>query len=253
MTSTSGPHGPYVSDTLHLDQTKDALEAQIDGESASYVEWLRSPGRRDPGDYAQVVNAYRDVLAGGTYEMEIDIAAPRERVWKTCTDPELIPEWWGDGTVVEWLVKMRRLPAQQMLDYAIRHGSVTREDVRRFALALASFYRGAEPVTLDAGQYRQRLERDARKEVERSRRDLVAALLQPPPPFAPGGFVPDDVLLPRIWPGRAMTRVDLNVLIHRTRHDLVRAEIDGATLLDRARGGSATRFRLAVDARVSVA
>jgi hypothetical protein len=82
--------------------------------------------------------------------------------------------------------------------------------------------------------------------------DLVAALLQPPSPFAPGSFVPDEVLLPRIWPGRTMTRVDLNVLIHRARHDLVRAELDGAALLDRARGGSATRFRMALDARVSV-
>ncbi len=82
--------------------------------------------------------------------------------------------------------------------------------------------------------------------------DLVAALLQPPPPFAPGSFVPDEVLLPRIWPGRAMSRVDLNVLIHRARHDLVRAELDGATLLDRAKGGSATRFRMALDARVIV-
>lgn len=68
----------------------------------------------------------------------------------------------GDGAAVEWLVKMRRLPAQRMLDYAIRHGGVTREDVRRFALALASFYRRAEPVALGAAQYRQRLERDVR-------------------------------------------------------------------------------------------
>lgn len=82
--------------------------------------------------------------------------------------------------------------------------------------------------------------------------DLVAALLQPPPPFAPGEFVSDEVILPRIWPGRSMTRVDLNVLIHRARHDLVRAEIDGAALLDRAEGGNATRFRIARGARISV-
>lgn len=82
--------------------------------------------------------------------------------------------------------------------------------------------------------------------------DLVAALLQPPPPFAPGEFVSDEVILPRIWPGRSMTRVDLNVLIHRARHDLVRAELDGAALLDRAEGGNATRFRIARGARISV-
>jgi uncharacterized protein YndB with AHSA1/START domain len=27
--------------------------------------------------------------------------APREHVYSVWTDPELIPEWWGDGTVVE--------------------------------------------------------------------------------------------------------------------------------------------------------
>jgi aminoglycoside phosphotransferase family enzyme len=68
----------------------------------------------------------------------------------------------GDGEVVEWLVKMRRLPAQMMLDHAIRRGNVTRHDVRRFALVLADFYRRAEPVAMDATQYRQRLERDIR-------------------------------------------------------------------------------------------
>jgi aminoglycoside phosphotransferase family enzyme len=68
----------------------------------------------------------------------------------------------GDGPVVEWLVKMRRLPEDWMLDHAIRRGAVTRQDVRRFALSLAGFYRRAEPVALDAAQYRSRLERDIR-------------------------------------------------------------------------------------------
>ena len=29
--------------------------------------------------------------------------APRDRVFAVWTDPELIPQWWGDGTVVEEL------------------------------------------------------------------------------------------------------------------------------------------------------
>jgi aminoglycoside phosphotransferase family enzyme len=66
----------------------------------------------------------------------------------------------GDGVPVEWLVKMRRLPSQLMLYDAIRHGNVTRHDIRRLTLVLADFYRRAEPVALDAAQYRQRLERD---------------------------------------------------------------------------------------------
>jgi uncharacterized protein YndB with AHSA1/START domain len=38
-------------------------------------------------------------------ELEIRVErifeAPRERVFAVWTDPALIPEWWGDGTVVE--------------------------------------------------------------------------------------------------------------------------------------------------------
>jgi aminoglycoside phosphotransferase family enzyme len=49
-----------------------------------------------------------------------------------------------------------------MLDQAIRRGAVTARDVRRFTLALADFYRRAEPVGLDAAQYRSRLEREIR-------------------------------------------------------------------------------------------
>lgn len=52
----------------------------------------------------------------------------------------------GDGPVVEWLVKMKRLPADRMLDYAIEHGTVREADVVRFAEELAAFYRAAPPV-----------------------------------------------------------------------------------------------------------
>jgi uncharacterized protein YndB with AHSA1/START domain len=38
-------------------------------------------------------------------ELEIRVErifdAPREHVYSVWTDPDLIPEWWGDGTVVE--------------------------------------------------------------------------------------------------------------------------------------------------------
>src|SRR5512139_2663480 len=77
----------------------------------------------------------------------------------------------GDGEPVEWLEKMRRLPAQRMLDRAIAAGTVDADHVRRFSSVLAAFYRdrAAEPIAPEV--YRARL----RENVE----DDHAALMEP--------------------------------------------------------------------------
>lgn len=80
--------------------------------------------------------------------------------------------------------------------------------------------------------------------------DLVASLLKPTAPLAPGDLVPDAQVIDRVWPDRSMSRTDLNVLVHRTRKELMRAGLPGAELIERARGGGATRFLLAAGARV---
>lgn len=81
--------------------------------------------------------------------------------------------------------------------------------------------------------------------------DLVATLLFPPAPYAAGDLIPDEALIPRVWPGgRQGGRVELNTLVFRTRKDLVRADVDGAALLDRYDGG--VRFRLADGADVAM-
>lgn len=58
------------------------------------------------------------------------------------------------GTVVDWLVRMRRLPRQHMLDQALRHASASPADIRRVAARLTRFYRGCVPVLLDPAAYR---------------------------------------------------------------------------------------------------
>lgn len=65
----------------------------------------------------------------------------------------------GEGEPCEWLVKMRRLPREQMLDEAMGAGEVTRGDVRRFATVLSRFYAGAEPVQTDAAAWLHRTAR----------------------------------------------------------------------------------------------
>lgn len=58
------------------------------------------------------------------------------------------------GIVVDWLVKMRRLPTHDMLDYALTHGPVEPEDIRRVASRLAAFYRDCAPFTVSPADYR---------------------------------------------------------------------------------------------------
>jgi aminoglycoside phosphotransferase family enzyme len=63
----------------------------------------------------------------------------------------------GTGHPVEWLVKMRRLPAARMLDQALAAGAVASDDAARVAAVLARFYRSLAPVEISADDYRRRL------------------------------------------------------------------------------------------------
>jgi hypothetical protein len=80
--------------------------------------------------------------------------------------------------------------------------------------------------------------------------DLVAALLKPHGAYAPGDVFPDEVLFRRVWPGGEPGRTELNTLVFRARKDLVKAGLDGGTLIERQPGGVC--FRLAARAHVRV-
>lgn len=60
------------------------------------------------------------------------------------------------GAAVDWLVRMRRLPADRMLDQLIRAGAARAEDIRAVMDVLCRFYRRCEPVSLSASEYRGR-------------------------------------------------------------------------------------------------
>lgn len=55
----------------------------------------------------------------------------------------------GDGEVVEWLVRMRRLPRARLLDNAIRANAVSRQAIERVADRLVGFYGAAPAVKVD--------------------------------------------------------------------------------------------------------
>lgn len=69
----------------------------------------------------------------------------------------------GEGTPIDWLVKMRRLPAEQMLDWQIDHGMVHEEFFGRAITALCRFYRKSSPATISPQRYIDQLITDLKQ------------------------------------------------------------------------------------------
>jgi aminoglycoside phosphotransferase family enzyme len=63
----------------------------------------------------------------------------------------------GPGEAVEWLIKMRRLPAERMLDARIQAGTITAGEIQALAARLAAFYRETPRIGLSGTEYRARI------------------------------------------------------------------------------------------------
>ena len=66
----------------------------------------------------------------------------------------------GSGEAIDWLVKMRRVAAERMLDRALASGTAGPDDARRVAETLAAFHRGLAPVAMTPEAYRARMAQD---------------------------------------------------------------------------------------------
>jgi aminoglycoside phosphotransferase family enzyme len=64
----------------------------------------------------------------------------------------------GDGEVVDWLVKMRRLDRSRMLDAMLARGAALADDLRRVAALLARFYTTEPAAVTDGGVLQSRLQ-----------------------------------------------------------------------------------------------
>ena len=63
----------------------------------------------------------------------------------------------GDGDVVDWLVRMRRLPQDRMLDRIIASGLASTINVDAIVRPLCRLYRAARPVAMSAAAYLEAL------------------------------------------------------------------------------------------------
>lgn len=189
------------------------------------------------------------------------------------TDDIRLPEW-PDGAVVFY-------PAGPSLLAEIHHdvavsGATTDGELVLLPAGSTLDHRGLSitvvlatdaPATADLGGlptdlsvelmpngalFKLRISREYSVWLPRKRGDLVAALLSPPGGLKAGDWVPDELLIPRVWGGESASREQLNTLIHRTRLTLAAAGLPGAAIIERAPGGKSTRAQIARGARASV-
>lgn len=116
---------------------------------------LKKPARHEFLDFSTLAarrrNCEREValnrrLAPGVYRGSVPLTLAR--------DGHL--NLHGAGRVVDWLVVMRRLPAERLLNNLIAARGVDARDLQRLARMLAGFYRGAVPARITAARQRQR-------------------------------------------------------------------------------------------------
>lgn len=68
----------------------------------------------------------------------------------------------GRGAAVDWLVKMRRLPADRMLDARLRRGDWHRGEIEALGARLARFFATARPAPIGAAAYLHRIDEECR-------------------------------------------------------------------------------------------
>jgi aminoglycoside phosphotransferase family enzyme len=124
-----------------------------------YAYKLKKPARYPFLDFSTLAARRRDAqeevrlnrrLAAGVYLGVVALTLDREG--------RLALE--AEGVPVEWLVKMRRLPRERMLDYAIASDSVDESALDGVVGLLAAFYGAASSVVLAPGTYRHRFEQE---------------------------------------------------------------------------------------------
>ncbi len=63
----------------------------------------------------------------------------------------------GKGKIIEWLVKMNRIPEENMLDYAIKHRTIKKPLLKGAAELLTEFYKNSPSLHMEPDFYRKKL------------------------------------------------------------------------------------------------
>jgi aminoglycoside phosphotransferase family enzyme len=131
---------------------------------------LKKPVRYDYLDFSTIEARHRD----GVEEVRLNRRLAADvyyGILPLTVAPQGTIQLDGPGEVIDWLVKMRRLPADRMLDRAIAQDTVDVPAARKVGELLARFYLQTPPVAITPAVYRRRLTTSVRE----NRDALIAA------------------------------------------------------------------------------
>jgi len=126
--------------------------------SRRFAYKLKKPVRTPYLDYSTTEARYQDAhdeirlnrrLAAGVYLDVVPLS-------KIANDEFRLEQ---RGSVVDWLVKMRRLPTERMLDHALKKGAVNRSDIEPVVELWAKFVRDQEAERMSGAAYCRQLVR----------------------------------------------------------------------------------------------
>jgi uncharacterized protein len=122
-----------------------------------YAYKLKKPMRLDRMDNLNLSSRLRNCLEEIRLNRRLAPDVYLDVVALTC-DPTGRLSLQGAGAPVEWLVKMRRLRSELLLDHALAAGKVSPASLSAVGELLARFYGGQPPVAVTGQDYVQRLE-----------------------------------------------------------------------------------------------
>lgn len=146
---------PFKTDAIEVKETHMSWVFLVDGWAYKLKKPVKYPFLDLSCAEARRQNAKEEVrlnkrFARGVYKGVIPIKI----------DTNGKPTISGNGKIVDWLVLMKRIPDEDMLDYAIIHQKVHQMQVKKSAELLVNYYKKAEPVIIGPGGFRQRLKDD---------------------------------------------------------------------------------------------
>jgi aminoglycoside phosphotransferase family enzyme len=146
---------PFETDTVEVKETHMSWVFLVDGWAYKLKKPVKYPFLDLSSAEARLQNAKEEVRLNKRFAKEIYKGVIPITVEK---DGKLAIN--GNGKIADWLVLMKRIPEEDMLDYAIVHQKVHQMQLISAAALLVKYYKKAEPLIIEPEKYRKRLRDD---------------------------------------------------------------------------------------------